>query len=219
MKTKGLMVFLLGICVAVSGCKKPATSVTTKPPAPVPRDILQQADRAFDAKDYAKAVTHYETYWQGTPVLKEQDRVLFRLGLAYSFLDSPVHTQRALAVFKELVNLHPQSPYAASAQVIVNLQEKTERLNGHVDTLNADIKTLHAQIETLNAQRETLNLDLTQKEGRLKSMDGDVAQLKRDVERLRGDVREREARIKALTNELEQLKKIDMQRRPPPASM
>ncbi len=42
-----------------------------------------------------------------------------------------------------------------------------------------------------------------------------ILSLQNSAERLRADVRERDERIKALNNELEQLKKMDMQRRPP----
>lgn len=180
MKAKVLIIVLLGLCVMLPGCKK-KTSV------PSPREYFKQAETAFGAGDYAKAAEAYEAYLRGEGAKKEQDKVLFRLGLAYSLPTSPVHdAPQAIRALQQLVSLFPQSPYTPQGKVILNLQEELQKLND----------------------------DIVRREERLKVQDSDVEQLRKEVEKLRADVREREARIRQLNHELEQLKKIDMERRP-----
>ena len=113
--------------------------------------------------------------------------MLFRLGLAYGLPTSPVHdAPQAIRVLQQLVSRFPQSPYTPQGKVILTLQEEVQKLNDNI----------------------------VRGEERLKVQDSDVGQLRKKVEKFRADVREREARIRQLNRELEQLKKIDMERRP-----
>jgi outer membrane protein assembly factor BamD (BamD/ComL family) len=180
MKAGVLILVLLGLCLILPGCKK-KTSV------PTPREYFKQAEKTFEAGDYAKAAEAYEAYLRGEGTKKEQDKVLFRLGLAYSLPTSPVHdAPQAIKALQQLVSLFPRSPYTPQGKVILNLQEEMQKLNNHI----------------------------VEREERLKVQDGDLGQLRKEVEKLRADVREREARLRVLNHELEQLKKIDMERRP-----
>ncbi|MBI3950111.1 MAG: tetratricopeptide repeat protein [Acidobacteria bacterium] len=152
MKAKVLTIIFLGICLALTTCHQKARM-------PAPGQHLQQAEKFFEAGDYAKAVEAYEAYLRDDPAKKDQDRVLFRLALAYGLPDSPVHNpQQAIAVLRRLIDLFPHSLYTPPARMILDLYG--------------------------------------------------------DVEKLKTDVREREARIRVLSNELEQLKRIDLDRRP-----
>jgi DNA repair exonuclease SbcCD ATPase subunit len=180
MKTAALAATLLGIGLILPACHKKAST-------PTPRRQLQQAEKSFQAGDSAKAAEAYEAYLHDHPAKKDQDRIRFRLALAYGFPDSPVHNpQRAMEVLKDLIALFPQSPYAPPAKMIMSLYGDLEKLN----------------------------LDITQRQDQMKLLNSNLEQLKSEVEKLRAEIRERETRLKLLSNELEQLKKIDMERRP-----
>lgn len=152
MKRKLLVWVLLAFSAAAGACRKGV-------PTPTIPTTFKMAEYHFEAGKYAESAEAYEQYLHDNPAGDNQDRALFRLGLSYSFPDSPVRDlQRAVKTFRRLVTTYPQSPFRREAEVILALQTSAEKL--------------------------------------------------------RADVREREDRIKALDSELEQLKKIDMQRRP-----
>ncbi len=155
MKARILAVILLAMSLVVASCRK-----NPRPAVPTSPSNYQLGERYFDTVDYAKAAEAYEEYLRADPSGPNQDRVLFRLGLAYSLPESPARDlPRAIRTFRRLIASFPQSPYKGEADLILALQAAADKL--------------------------------------------------------RVDVRERDDRIRALNNELEQLKRIDMQRRPP----
>ena len=145
-----LVVWLL---ILQAGCQK---QVARRPPLPPP-DLRQQAERYFDQGDLGSAAAAYQAYLSGHPSGVGTDRVLFRLALTYLFPESPVHDPaRARVTLKRLVEEWSNSPYAAQARLMVELEDQ--------------------------------------------------------LQRARNGLRERESRIRKLTEELEQLKEIDMRR-------
>ncbi|MBI4469449.1 MAG: tetratricopeptide repeat protein [Acidobacteria bacterium] len=153
MKPPIRLLILLIFAFSFFGCK-------AKPGTPAPSGEYHLAERFFDGGEYGKAAEAYEQYLSAGDSLPHQDRALLRLGLSYSFADSPVRDpQKAVRALRRLVAGYPESAYRREAEVILTLQTS--------------------------------------------------------VDRLRADVREKDERVKALNVELEQLKKIDMQRPPP----
>ncbi len=194
MKTRLLIVILMGFSLALGAChKKPrvATAPAAPPPAPTPApppdpkplpplepnappvDYFQQGEEYFESGDYARAVEAYEKFLTGNTVDKNQDRALFHLAISYALPGTPPHDiQKGMTVLKQLVTLFPESPLKPQAQFVLDLQ-------GEIEKLRTDGKEKEERIKDRNER-----------------------------------IREQDERIKRLTSELEKLKKIDMERRP-----
>ena len=167
------------------------------PPAPPPPSYFDLGEKYFDAGDYAKAAEAYNLYLQDSAATDNQDRVLFRLALAYALPASPVRDlPRATEILQRLVRLFPQSPYTAQAEFFLQLQTETEQLRGEIQQREAQLQQLHEEL------------------AQLQQVQGEIQARQGEIEKLRVDVSRREERIRQLTQELEKLKQIDMQRRP-----
>ncbi|MBI3896539.1 MAG: tetratricopeptide repeat protein [Acidobacteria bacterium] len=168
-------------------------SCQTRPsatPASPSTNYFDLGEKYFEAEDYAKAVEAYNLYLQGNPATGYHDRALFRLALAYALPSSPVRDlSRATETWQRLIRLFPQSFYTPQAQFLLQSQAETEQLRGEVQLREAQIQQL-----------QLLEVELQVKQG--------------DIEKLQTEASRREQRIRQLTQELEKLKQIDMQRRP-----
>jgi hypothetical protein len=200
--TTGLACFAILAVFPFSCQQKQPVAVTPPPPPPPPPPpvltLAQQGDNYFDAGDYGRALGAYSEYLREQPSGPEGDRALFRLALIHALPDSDVtdgaveEQERAVAHMRELVSRFPQSPLRPQAQLYVQLQEQ-------ILALRSEIAQSRIQVEVLSSQ---------------------IAEIKQaggeEVEQLRSGLKEREQRVRQLTEELNQLKAIDMQRRTTP---
>ncbi len=136
------------------------------PPAePAPPVHYSEGERRFEAGEYDAACRHYETFLREEPFAPSRDRALFRLGLSYAL--SYAHSQsrrRSADQFRELVRLHPQSPYRAPAEMILRLQEEIAGLQGESERMRKDAKAAEEKIKNLNEELERLKqIDMTRK--------------------------------------------------------
>ncbi|OFV98421.1 MAG: hypothetical protein A3H94_06470 [Acidobacteria bacterium RIFCSPLOWO2_02_FULL_60_20] len=160
------------------------------PAAPPPPNYLEQGDRYFDAGHYPSAVSAYSAYLTQNPAGAQRDRVLFRLGLAYSLPANPARDPvQAMAYLNELASRHPSSPLRPQAELLATLE-------GQIQQLHSDIAERQQQVANLSQEMEQLRRQES------------------ELQRLQSDLKSREERIRQLTEELEKLKAIDMQRRP-----
>jgi DNA repair exonuclease SbcCD ATPase subunit len=218
-KTEILAALFLALTPLLAACNR-------KPAIPDARNSFRQGDIYFEAGEYAKAADAYEAYLSNKPSTKEHDRVLFNLALAYSVPSTSVYNpQKARERLERLLALFPGSRYAAHSRLIL-------KLNGDVAALKADIKRREDQIISLNGEIETLKNEIAQREkrgaflagemerqkrgsdSRIAQLQNEAERLRHETERLRSSLGEKEGQIRALRNELQQLKRIDIERRP-----
>src|SRR3954469_4662873 len=97
----------LCLLLMITSCTKHAPLTASRIPVPAspPASIaaLNEADRAFAAKEYDDACRGYEDYVRLTPAKDQEDQALFRLGIAYTLRKSGADWQRAQVVWKRLV--------------------------------------------------------------------------------------------------------------------
>jgi len=103
---------------------------------------------------------------------------------------------QSIAYLNELVAQYPNSPLRPQAEIIAHLEME-------IQALQAEINQRGQQAESLSRQMD----ELKQQQDATKQQQG-------ELEQLRIDLKGRDDRIRQLSEELEKLKAIDMQRRP-----
>jgi hypothetical protein len=189
----GAALFLM-LAIVGAGCRKKVAVMAPPPPPPPAPSFLAIGDAAYAARNFSGAVEAYENFLKANAQAPERDRALFRIAMAYSVKESPLHdAARALESFRQVATAHPTSPYATEAKLYLNLNEE------------------------LTAQQQAV----AERSRRIEQLESDLAALKMDNERtaeellkIKTDTAKREERIRQVTAELERLKAIDMQRRP-----
>jgi outer membrane protein assembly factor BamD (BamD/ComL family) len=163
---------------------------TPTPAPPPPPSLLEQGDRAFDSGDYTAAITSYAAYLREKPNGPERDRALYRLGLALALPANPSQDPgQSIAYLNELAAQFPNSPLRPQAEIIAKLEMEMQELRLEIDQRGQQAESLSRQMDELKQQQG-------------------------ELEQLRTDLKSREDRIRQLSEELEKLKAIDMQRRP-----
>jgi hypothetical protein len=144
------------------------------------------ADREFEAGNYAAAAAAYEEALRSQPAARRDPDLRLRLGLAYAMSGSAHDPARAVEVLRVVPTLFPRTPAAAQAALLVPLLEQERRLAD-------DLASARLQLAAL--------------EGALKERD-------EQAQRLRVTLADTQAQLKRVREELEQLKRIDLQRGP-----
>ena len=179
-----------------SSCKRrpqaPAPPPTPTPAAAAPAtpNPLEQAERYFESGDYLNAAVAYEGYLRERPDGKDRDRALYRLGLCLALPSNPSQNpDQAIAYLEELSTQYPKSSYKPEAELISALEREILDLHVIVTKRQQQVDDMSRQIDGLREQQGSLD-------------------------QLRADLKDREDRIHQLSQELEKLKAIDLQRRP-----
>jgi TolA-binding protein len=161
--------------------------------------LASPGDRYFEAGDYVPAAAAYEVILEGRETLDaEEQRSLYRLGLSYTFPQSPRRDpERAAEIFERLIGDYPDSPWARQARLILELAGGSERLQRALEEARTEIEGLTAELSLGESDREM--------------MDAEVVELEAAVAQLRSRVRRLEAELEQRELELEQLKKIDLE--------
>jgi tetratricopeptide (TPR) repeat protein len=141
------------------------------PVSPAPNLVppaYKAAEQAFEAGKYLEAAKAYESYLRLNDP-DNQDRVHFRLGLAYSLLpDSPQqNVKNARTHFQRLVKEFPDSPYRAPADLILSLLTAIDKLNASHRELRANNRELSATVKEQQGKIKQLSEELQ----RLKEID------------------------------------------------
>jgi hypothetical protein len=148
--------------------------------------VKSVADREFEAGNYAAAAAAYEEALRSEPAARRDPALRLRLGLAYAMPGSAHDPARAVEILRSMPALFPKSGAAAQAVLVVPLLEEERRL-----------------ADELAAAR----LQLAALEGALQERD-------EQAQRLRTTLADTQAQLHRVREELEQLKRIDLQRNP-----
>jgi hypothetical protein len=131
----------------------------------------EAAEQAFEAGRYPEAVKGYESYLKFI-TSENQDRVHFRLGLAYALMTNvPQNMKIARTHFQVLDKDFQNSPYRVPAELILSLLNM-------IDKLNNNIKELGASNRELGASNRELNAAFKEQQGKIKQLSEELQRLK-----------------------------------------
>jgi len=159
------------------------------------------ADREFDSGNYAAAAAAYEEALRTDPRARANATLSLRLGLAYARPGTPAHDpERAAAVLRDVATRFPKTEEARQASALIPQLDHEAELEAAASTAAARISALQEALA--RSEEEARNLTSTVKGGN------------EQVQRLRAALAECEAKLRRVRDELEQLKRIDLQRNP-----
>jgi tetratricopeptide (TPR) repeat protein len=196
-------------CSFLAGChRNPApVSASTSPPPPA-QPSADTAERYFKAGKYPEAAQTYESFLNANPQVPDRDRFLFRLAVSYALAGGePEYFRKARNLLLTIFTQFPDSEYKAETQYILSLQADIDRLR--VD--------LHEKSYRVSEQDYTLsdkNKALKDKDKVLREKERILREKERALNERDTALKEKEDKIRKLTEELERMKKIDLQRRP-----
>jgi outer membrane protein assembly factor BamD (BamD/ComL family) len=155
MRTKRLATAELCLLLILTACTKHTAVVAARPRTPIPPAppasivALDEADRAFTAKEYDDASRDYEDYIRLTPPQDQQDQALFRLGMAYTLKKTGPDWPRAQAVWKRLIAEYPNSTLKPQVELILTLYSEVGQANADMKARDDRIKQLSTELDRL----------------------------------------------------------------------
>ncbi|HUK12691.1 MAG TPA: hypothetical protein VLW17_05255 [Thermoanaerobaculaceae bacterium] len=151
-------------------------------------------DRAFAVRDYPTAATAYERGLAANPAAPGGDGVRYRLALAYLLPESPVQdAAKAKRLLDELANGNAVTPYRDASVFLLGLQDALTTAESAADACSTELARVEADART--------------SEGNIKLRD-------EALQRQRAALAELQSQVRRLQDELQQLKNIDLRRRP-----
>jgi hypothetical protein len=158
-------------------------------------------DRAFQAGDYPAAAAAYEAAIQRTPAARADPELLLRLAIAYARPDTTVYEpQRAVEVLKEVVTRFRGDRAAREAALLLPNLEQEVRLLAAVASARRTIADLEGELARTREETHALDAAAKTREDQLA--------------RLHASLADAQAQLRRVRDELEQLKRIDLRRRP-----
>ena len=169
--------------------------------------LVQPAgDRLFADGHFVAARAAYEDYLaSGRAAGRRRERALYPLGLIHARpggeLHDPVEARRYL---ERLLAVEPPSPYATQAALILDLQLAVSKLRGEMADQRSLARLLLAELRRLRSEAEQI-------ENRASGEQERARELGRQIQRLERTMKELAAELAARQDELERLKKIDLE--------
>lgn len=128
------------------------TPLPTVPPLPQPSapvspvlapNPLAAADAAFNDSNYAEAAKGYDKYLQAEPAGDHREEALFRSALSLALATNPnPDWTRITAVLKELLDHYPNSPFRATALVILSMESDAQKRDQRIKQLSTELDKL-----------------------------------------------------------------------------
>jgi outer membrane protein assembly factor BamD (BamD/ComL family) len=105
------------------------------------REYLLTAQKLLDQGDYEGSLRENQKVLSLYDNVSPGDEALFNEGLIYAHYGYPKKDyQKSLDLFKRLVKVFPESPYAGEAKIWIGLLQENERLKKEIEELNKTIK-------------------------------------------------------------------------------
>jgi tetratricopeptide (TPR) repeat protein len=203
MRKEWKILILISLCLLLTACHKSPPKATPPLPTPPPMTIpapppppnkLEVGEQKFLAGNYPEAAKLLEAYLVENPNAADTDKATFRLGIAYALIGkTPQDMALAQSRLRVLVNQFPQSIYKPQAELILTLQSDLEQLRRNIQDRDKSILILDQRLRSENRR---------------------VAEREAGIRDREEKIKERDEKIRKLTQELDQMKKIDLERRP-----
>jgi outer membrane protein assembly factor BamD (BamD/ComL family) len=110
------------------------------------------ANRAFVAGNYEEAGRAYENFLRTGPAQENARRheALFYLALTFALRPAPATDwQRAVTIFKQLVDEYPDSSFRVQANLILALRSEVDQAAGEVRQRDQRLKQLTTELDRL----------------------------------------------------------------------
>ncbi len=200
---------LILLSLMLVGCHRVQPKAAAPPPPPAPvRTNFEVGETDFEAGRYPEAALAYEAYLNENPKGAMADKALMHLALSYGLGDNEDDESGYWKVHKNLTTLvtqFPQSPYKLQAKYILYLQELIEKKK--VDIQEKE-RLLQAKAEP--PPEKIVTVEDPEKEVREKRLQRQDKALQEKDKQIQDLIDAN----KKLTDELERIKKIDLQRHP-----
>ena len=203
MRKEWKILILISLSLLLAACHKSPPRTTAPLPTPPPISIpapppppnkLEVGEQKFLAGNYPEAAKLLEAYLVENPNAADIDTATFRLGIAYALVaKTPQDMALAQSRLRVLVSQFPQSIYRPQAQLILTLQSDLEQLRRDIQDREKSILMLDQKLRAENRK---------------------VAEREAGIRDREEKIKERDEKIRKLTQELDQMKKIDIERRP-----
>lgn len=180
----------LALALALGGCLLPEPA----------------GDRLFRAGDLTAAADVYRREIQtGHARGRRRERALYHLGLIHARPDSDLYDPaQARRYLERLLAIEPPSRYAIQAAVILELQIEVSRLRTAMADQTSLARLLLAELRELRAEAERVESAATDEQERAR-------RLARRIDELQTTMADLAAELAAREEELERLKRIDLE--------
>ncbi len=170
---------------------------------------LVRGDRLFLAGDLTRAEAAYrKALTGGHSNGNAAARARYRLGLIYALPESELHDwAKAEQTLQSLIERQPESAWARQASLLLSLHRERERLEQELEAQRRRANALLAEVAQLEDEARQAGDQVEERDSRLKRLAREIGQLRRDIGEL-GD------KLAASEQELEEIKKIDLQTPP-----
>jgi len=200
----------------LSAChRKPAGVAAPAAPPPQPPPSADTAEKHFKAGEYLGAAQAYESYLKANPQIPDRDRILFRLAISYALAGGePENFRKAQNLLRTVFTQFPDSPYRTETEYILSLHADIDRLR--VD-LREKMDRVHEQDGILQQQAKSMeekDKTIQDREKALRDKDRILREKERALNERDKALEELQDKVLKLTEELDRMKKIDLQRRP-----
>lgn len=170
---------------------------------------LTDGDRFFLAGDLARAEAAYRSYLtSGRASGATEARARYRLGLIYALPESDLHDwEMADQALRSLIESEPDSAWVQQASMLLSLHVERERLERELDAQDDRVNSLLDEIAELKQVAEDAGDEVEDREARVEQLADEIAELRRSIGAL-GE------RLAAREDELDRIKRIDLQTPP-----
>jgi len=125
------------ILISLAGC----TALKEMEAKRETREYLITAQKLLDQEDYEGSLKENQKVLSLYDNVPPGDEALFNTGLIYAHYGYPKRDyQKSLDIFKRLVRVFPDSPFARQAKVWIGILQENVRLRREIEELNKTIK-------------------------------------------------------------------------------
>jgi hypothetical protein len=170
---------------------------------------LAQGDRAFEAGNLAQARDAYVRYLtSGRAFGDGESRARYRLGVSFALPETDEYdAEKADRAFAAVIATDPDSLWGRQARLLRSLGQERDRLVAELAAQSERASALLAEVALLEAEVERADDEVEGREQEIQDLGAEIARLKQSLAGLAAELQERE-------QELEQMKRIDLQTPP-----
>ncbi len=170
---------------------------------------VREGDRLFLAGDLIQAEAAYRSYLADASATGPGTaRARYRLALIYAMPGSALHDwEKADRTLRAVVDRDPGTPWARQAELLLSLHAERARLERELEAQSEKVSALLAEVVKLTQAAREADGAVEDRDARVEQLSGEIAELRKSIGRL-GE------RLAAREQELERIKKIDLQTPP-----
>ncbi len=143
------------------------------------KSTFTEANVFFSQGDYEASLTKYQQIIEKYPTVA--DRVLFEMGIIYSYAGNAQDYQKSLECFQQLINDHPESGYRKDSEMMIFNINNVIGKDQTIAMQQVQIEALRQEVQSKGGELITLQRKLEALEQELKSKENEINFLKKEV--------------------------------------